>query len=92
MEWFRYEDIEGDEIILEINFNLLNVKAKATIYNFKGEVISRNKLVGWWSANTQAKFFKVLRNNIGNMSEPTRETYSRFIEQLENKYMLVKKV
>ena len=89
MEWFKYEDIEGDDIVLEINFNMLNVKAKATTYNFNGEVISRNKLVGWWSANTLAKFFKVLRNNIGNMSTITRETYLKFIEELENKYKLV---
>ena len=89
MEIFRYEDIEGDDIVLEINFNMLNVKAKATTYNFNGEVISRNKVVGRWSANNLAKFFKVLRNNIGNMSTPTREAYLRFIEQLENKYTLV---
>ena len=88
-EWFKYEDIEGDDIVLEIDFTMLKVIAKATTYNFNGEVISRDKFVGWWVANTKPKFFKVLRNNIGNMSEETRKKYLEFINELEEKYKAV---
>ena len=55
MEWFKYEDTDGDDIVLEINFNLLKVTERATTYNFKGEVVSRNKTAGWWTAKSKRK-------------------------------------
>lgn len=81
--YFEYEDIDGDDIKLEINLDILRVRAFATTYNFNGEVISRNKHVGWWSAKNKNKLFKILRNNIGNMSYLTREKFLKFIEKLE---------
>lgn len=81
--YFEYEDIDGDDIKLEINLDILRVRAFATTYNFNGEVISRNKYVGWWSAKNKNKLFKILRNNIGNMSYLTKEKFLKFIEKLE---------
>lgn len=81
---FEYEDIDGDDIRLEINFDILRVRAFATTYNFNGEIISRNKCVGWWAAKNKLKLFKILRNNIGNMSKATREKYLEFINELES--------
>lgn len=86
MEVFKYEDIDDSDITLEINFNLLKVIARATTYNFNGEVISRNKIVGWWTAKNKTKFFNILRNSIGNMSEETNKKYQEFVNKLENKY------
>lgn len=86
METFKYEDIDSDDITLEINFNLLKVIARATVYNFNGEVVIRNKIVGWWHAKNKKKFFNILRNSIGNMSEETRKKYEEFVDKLENKY------
>ena len=81
--YFEYEDIDSDDIKLEINLDILRVRAIATTYNFNGEIISRNKCVGWWSAKSRSKLFKILRNNIGNMSNNTREKFLKFIEKLE---------
>ena len=81
--YFEYEDIDGDDIKLEINLDILRVRAFATTYNFNGEVISRNKNVGWWSAKNKNKLFKILRNNIGNMSYLSREKFLKFIKKLE---------
>ena len=81
--YFEYEDIDDSDIKLEINLDLLRVKAFATTYNFNREIISKNKLVGWWSAKNKEKLFKILRNNIGNMSYQTREKFIKFIENLE---------
>ena len=86
MEWFKYEDTDGNDIVLEINFNLLKVMARATTYNFKGEVVSRNKMVGWWTAKNKRKLFNVLRNSIGNMSEEIYKKYQEFVNELDNKY------
>lgn len=85
-EWFKYKDIDDDDVTLEINFNMLNAKIFATLYNYNGEVKSRNKVIGWWSATNKKKFFNMLRNNIGNMSEETRKEYLEFITELEDKY------
>lgn len=86
MEIFKYEDIDDSDITLEINLNLLKVIARATTYNFNGEVISRNKIVGWWTAKNKTKFFNILRNSIGNMPEETNKKYQEFVNELENKY------
>lgn len=86
MEWFKYEDTDGDDIVLEINFNLLKVTERATTYNFKGEVVSRNKIAGWWTAKSKRKLFSILRNCIGNMPEETNKKYQEFVNELENKY------
>lgn len=86
MEIFKYEDIDDSDITLEINFNLLKVIARATTYNFNGEVVSRNKIVGWWTAKNKRKLFNILRNSIGNMSETTNKKYQEFVNKLENKY------
>lgn len=86
MEWFKYKDTDGDDIVLEVNFDLLKVTAIATTYNFKGEVVSRNKLAGWWTARNKRKLFNILRNCIGDMSEETNKKYQEFVNQLENKY------
>lgn len=83
VEYFNYTDIDGDDIKLEINFDLLRVRALATIYNFNNEVISRNKIVGWWSAKNKNKLLKILRNNVGNMPYTTRKEYLKFIDKLE---------
>lgn len=80
--YFEYENIDGDDIKLEINLDILRVRVFATTYNFNGEVISRNKNVGWWSAKNKNKLFKILRNNIGNMSYQTRGKFIKFIEDL----------
>lgn len=90
MQYFEFKDIDGDDIKIEINFKLLRARAIAIVYNWNGEVISRNKHVGWWHANNLAKFFKVLRNNIGKMSSDTREKYLDFIDKLEDKYTIKK--
>jgi len=55
--YFEYEDIDDSDIKLEINLDLLRVKAFATTYNFNREIISKNKLVGWWSAKNKEKLF-----------------------------------
>ena len=81
--YFNYKDIEDDDIKLEINFDILRVRAFATTYNFNGEIISRNKIVGWWAAKNKNKLFKILRNNVGNMTENTRIEYLKFIDKLE---------
>lgn len=80
---FNYKDIEDDDIKLEINFDLLSIRAFATTYNFNGEVVSRNKTIFWWRFKSKNKLFKVLKNNIGNMSESTRVEYLKFIDKLE---------
>lgn len=85
IEQFKYENTYGDDVILEINFNLLKVIVKATTYNFKGDVVSRNKIVGWWIAKNKIKLFNILRNSIGNMSEETNRRYKEFIDKLERK-------
>lgn len=84
MEIFKYRDIDDNDITLEIDINLLRVVEKATTYNYKWEVVSRNKIVGWWTAQNKKKFFNILRNNIGNMSEETKRNYTEFIEYLVN--------
>ena len=86
MEIFKYRDIDDNDITLEIDINLLRVVEKATTYNYKWEVVSRNKIVGWWTAKNKKKFLNILRNNIGNMSEETNKKYQEFINKLENKY------
>lgn len=82
--FFDYKDIEDDDIRIEINFDLLTVKIFATTYNFKGETISKNKIVGWYSAKNKNRLFKILRNNIGNMGNSTRIEYLKFIDGLES--------
>ena len=62
---------------------MLRVRVFATIYNFKGEIISKNKIVGWFNAKNKNKLFKILKNNIGNMGNSTRIEYLKFIEELE---------
>ena len=84
--FFQYEDIEDNDIRLEINMDILRVRAFATTHNFNGEVVSRNKIVGWWSAKNKTRLFKILRNNIGNMSYKTREKYLKFVDELEGDY------
>ena len=86
MEIFKYRDIDDNDITLEIDINLLRAVEKATTYNYKWEVVSRNKIVGWRTAKNKRKFFNILRNNIGNMSEETNKKYQEFINKLENKY------
>ena len=88
MYYFKFQDVKNDDIKVEINFKLLRVRVIAITYNCKGEVVSRNKIIGWLSANNLAKFFKVLRNNIGGMSEETRKDYLDFISKLEEKYII----
>lgn len=83
---FKCKDIDDDDVKIEVNLDLLRVRKFAIIYNFNGEVISRNKIVGWWSAKNKNKLFKILKNNIGNMDYKTREDYLKFIERLESEY------
>lgn len=82
--YFNYKDIEDDDIKIEINFDLLRVRVFATTYNFKGETISKNKIVGRYSAKNKNKLLKILRNNIGNMDNSTRIKYFKFIDDLES--------
>lgn len=86
IEVFKYEDTDGDDIKLEINFSLLKAREIATTYNFNGEIISKNKIVGKWTAKSKIKFFKILENSIGNMSERTRKEYLDFLNKLKIKY------
>ena len=81
IKYFKYQDIDGDDITLEVNLDLLRVRALAIIYNFNGEVISRNKIVGWWSAKNKKKLINIMKNNIGNMSYKTIEKYNEFLDK-----------
>lgn len=81
--YFEYEDIDGDDNKLEINLDILRVRRFTTTYNFNREIISRNKHTGWWSVTNKNKLFKILRNNIGNMSYDTREKFLSFVKKLE---------
>lgn len=83
IKYFNYTDTDGDDIKLEINLDLLKVRTLATIYNFNGDIISRNKIVGKWNAKNKDKLFKVLRNCVGNMPYTTREEYYTFLNELE---------
>lgn len=85
IKYFNYTDTDGDDIKLEINLDLLKARTLATIYNFNGDIISRNKIVGKWNAKNKDKFFKILKNNIGNMSETIKVEYLNFIKELEEK-------
>lgn len=86
MEKFKYEDTDGNDITVEIDFDLLKVLVKASTYNYKNEIISRNKVVGKWKTNNKKKMFNILKNNVGDMSSDTEQTYQDFIKKLENKY------
>ena len=83
---FKCKNIDDDDVKIEVNLDLLRVREFVTTYNFKGEVISRNKTVGWWCAKNKNKLFKILKNNIGNMDYKTREYYLKFIDRLESEY------
>lgn len=92
MEKFKYEDTDGNDITVEIDFYLLKVLVKATTYNYKNEIISRNKVVGKWKTNNKKKIFNILKNSVGDMSSDTKQTYQDFIKKLENKYKGVNKI
>lgn len=81
IKYFKYQDIDGDDITLEINLDLLRVRALAITYNFKGEIISKNKIVGWWSAKNKKKLINIMKNNIGNMSYKTIKKYNEFLDK-----------
>lgn len=83
---FKCKNIDDDDVKIEVNLDLLRVRKFVTTYNFKGEVISRNKIAGWWCAKNKSKLFKILKNNIGNMDYKTREDYLKFIDRLESEY------
>lgn len=82
IKYFEYQDIDGNDIKLEVNLDILRVRAFAITYNFNGEVISRNKIVGWWSAKNKNKLINILKNNIGYMTYTTIEKYNEFIEEI----------
>ena len=82
----NYEDTNGNDITVEIDFELLEVLVKASTYNYKNEIISRNKVVGKWKTNNKKKMFNILKNSIGDMSMDTEQAYQDFIKKLENKY------
>lgn len=86
MEKFKYEDTDGNDITVEIDFYLLKVLVKSTTYNYKKEIISRNKVVGKWKINNKKKMFNILKNNVGDMSRDTEQAYQDFLKKLENKY------
>ena len=86
MEKFRYEDTNGNDITVEIDFELLEVLVKASTYNYKNEIISKNKVVGKWKTNNKKKMFNILKNNVGDMSSDTEQAYQDFLKKLENKY------
>lgn len=86
MEKFKYKDTDGNDITVEIDFYLLKVLVKATTYNYKKEIISRNKVVGKWKTNNKKKIFNILKNSIGDMSRDTEQAYQDFLKKLENKY------
>lgn len=83
--YFEFEDIDGNNIKLEINLDILRVRLFATTHNFKGEIISKNKIVGWWSAKNKKKLFNILKNNVGYMNYKTIEEYNKFIINLKKK-------
>ena len=80
IKYFKFEDIEGNDIKIEINLDLLRVRVFATTYNFNNEIISKNKIVGWYFAKNKKKFLNILKNNIGNMSINIRKEYENFID------------
>ena len=81
IKYFKYKDIDDNDITLEVNLDLLRVRALAIIYNFNGEIISKNKIVGWWSAKNKNKLINIMKNNIGYMSYKTIEKYNKFSEE-----------
>lgn len=86
IEKFKYEDTDGNDITVEIDFDLLEVLEKASTYNYKNEIISRNKVVGKWKTNNKKKIFNILKNNVGDMPINTEQAYQDFLKKLENKY------
>ena len=84
---FKYKDRDDNDIKLEIDLELLRVKMYATTYNFNGEIISKNKVVGRWSTTTPKKLINILKNSIGYMPDDIKEEYENFIKSLEMIYM-----
>lgn len=89
---FSYQDIEQDDIRIEVILSSLSILQVATTYNFKGEVVSRNKIIGWWEPKNEKKFFNILENNINIswMPEGVYEEYKLFVDRLKKKYLEVK--
>lgn len=89
MEVFTYRDIDDSDIKIEINFDMLKIIVKATIYNYKGEASSRNKTIGFYVAKNKKKLFNILDNSINNTFMPisTRKTYELFVAKLKKKYL-----
>ena len=79
---FEYTDADGDDVTLTVNLQLLEAKAIGTLYDYKGEVKSKNKNLGTWRATDKKKFINVLKNCIGNMGESTKQRYEDFISSL----------
>ena len=91
MDVFAYKDIEQDDIRIEVNVNTQWILQVGTTYNFKGEVTSRNKIIGWWIAKNKKKFFNILENNINTsfMPKSVYEEYKLFVDRLKKKYLEV---
>lgn len=83
IKYFKYQDIDDDDVKIEINLDILRVRVFTTTYNYNGEVVSRNKCIAWWSAKNKKKFFNLLKNNIGYMTSEARQDYLEFINKLE---------
>lgn len=92
MDVFAYKDIEQDDIRIEVNVNTQWILQVETTYNFKGEVTSKNKIIGWWIAKNKKKFFNILENNINIswMPEGVYEEYKLFVDRLKKKCLEVK--
>lgn len=85
IKFFEYEDIDGDDIKLEVNTETFKVIAWASLYNFKGGVFSKNKVLGCWVAKNKNKLLKILKNNINTsgMSEETLKKYNKFVKDFD---------